>query len=85
MTDTARLRELLAKATQGPWVDTGDENDTVAAADGLPVCYYVGVQNAALIVEAINALPGLLDEVDRLRASTRKAIAFQRAWERVKE
>jgi hypothetical protein len=74
MTDTARLRELLAKATPGPWVDTGDENDTVAAADGLPVCYYVGVQNAALIVEAVNALPGLLDDLGAAREQARAAL-----------
>jgi aspartate/methionine/tyrosine aminotransferase len=83
MTDTARLRELLAKGTQGKWEVDDEELVTIYGGSwGVahtamnarvtdkhsPMC---GVENAALIAEAITALPGLLDEVDRLRDAYR--------------
>jgi hypothetical protein len=80
-----RLRELRAKATEGPWETfsnyyqrkhhftragkaeaimdkTGNEIVAWAGFDGQPN----GEVNAALIVEAINALPALLDAVEAL-------------------
>ena len=67
MTDTALLRALLADATERPW-HTGSEID--------PKQVYVGwwqlaprafIDDVTLIVEAIPALPALLDELERLR------------------
>lgn len=83
---TDELRELLAKATPGPWVKRSHdgympdwcgivEPVEVAGADGHVVAnnetYYpaeISLENAALIVAAINALPELLDRSDRLTA-----------------
>lgn len=76
-----RLRELEAAATKGPWrVVPGDDVDTVCS-DKHDICqpYEVAVRghysrapgdaNAALIAEARNALPLLLDEIEKLRAA----------------
>jgi len=87
-----RLRELRAKATEGPWETfsnyyqrkhhftragkaeaimdkTGNEIVAWAGFDGQPN----GEVNAALIVEAINALPALLDAVEALEPFAREA------------
>lgn len=64
------LRALMAKATPGPWA----QNESGIDAEGvgqIVVCNYWadiihGRKNAALIVAAVNALPGLLDELARL-------------------
>jgi hypothetical protein len=95
MTDTAKLRELLAKATPGPWktiqaakpngaeqsIDCGifaGRDDLLAETfeivgyldgKGSPYKKLPSEVNAALIVAAVNALPALLDEIDKLRAA----------------
>jgi hypothetical protein len=86
MTDTARLRELLAKATPGPWEalpwEQGAGGTDWCLWGPKPPSYTVehdfrgdfgNGADAALIAEAITALPGLLDEVDRLRTELFKA------------
>ncbi len=86
MTDipVARLRELLAKATPGPWEaqEPSVEEDPGVTIVGAPLEGLVGATllwpteidakdtaraeaNAALIVEAINALPTLLDALSQ--------------------
>lgn len=78
-----RLRELLGKATEGPWVENTHDIWTVRA-DGQPgipllreeigsyrswgraTTHEEREANAALIVEAINALPALLAVVEAL-------------------
>jgi hypothetical protein len=67
----AELRALCEAATPGPWradpepvdapgwVSAGDRHEPVAEV-------YGGTHNAALIAAARNALPDLLDEVERL-------------------
>jgi len=90
-----RLRELLEKATRGPFsfVSHGDKttgfcfgtaldsSDTPIAGeienDDYTVCdfigdIYTGFVDATLIVEAINALPALLDELDSLHEAREK-------------
>ena len=87
MTDTAKLRELLAAGTQGEWSVT-DEHEILSTEnrnDGEPYqertliaqgecsqnwgyIEWFNLADAALIVAAVNALPALLDEVDKLRA-----------------
>jgi len=67
MTDTQKLRELLAKATPGPWALNDD--DTISLASGEKTAWRQAHRaNCALIVAAVNALPELLNEVERLRA-----------------
>jgi len=80
MTDTQKLRELLAKATPGPWensnghiglyIEERPEWSAIANVEHHPdqgASADEGNSNAALIVAAVNALPDLLDEVERLR------------------
>lgn len=55
--EIARLRALEAKATPGPWENCA----------GVPVEFTIPA-DCHLIVKMRNALPALLDEVDRLRA-----------------
>ena len=50
--DTAELRRMMAEATPGPWVRAG---------------LFDNPHDAALSTAAVNALPALLDEVERLR------------------
>lgn len=70
MTDLARLRELLAAATPGPW-ETAERSDTINVQAGqraVARCQRkAGVwRDAALIVAAVNALPALLDRIEAL-------------------
>jgi hypothetical protein len=99
--DLRGLRELLEKATPGPWFasdrKTGaakidvfaEDGDSVQTASHVARCggkpperamlseldgiwessriAREGQANAALIVAAVNALPGLLNEISRLR------------------
>jgi hypothetical protein len=80
--DTKRLRELLAKATPGPWraERIGEEESLVHAPESAEqlakrrdvghACVFCDshhAANAELIAAAVNALPALLDEIDRLR------------------
>lgn len=82
---TTRLRELLVKATKGPWlicrsyfnnVETGYHITGPEHGSVFPICrkqYETGESNeqaqanAALIVEAVNTLPALLDALDEAR------------------
>lgn len=62
--DTARLRELLAKATPGPWEDgfywiVGPKNPT---AD--PLAAFVHDNDGPLIAALRNAAPALLDAAE---------------------
>jgi len=75
--DIDALRALLAKATQGPWTHAQSVSaDAITALEG---DYEIEVvsdvhrdDNAALIVAAVNALPSLCDEVERLRAEVER-------------
>ena len=83
MTDFANLRALLAGASPEPWFthphDVPGEPFpwsssvfwTGGAQDAVPRVIVARADNpdATLIVEAVNALPGLLDELERLRAA----------------
>lgn len=91
-TDTAALRELLAKATPGPWEATkrgieGNTYDDVIApgpVECMSHCYGGSSTvegdrydtDRALIVAAVNALPTLLDELDTARATLRRVEAL---------
>ncbi len=73
--DINQLRDLLAQATPGPWaVHYGYKLPHIKADDGRYILEAGTVYgprtkaDAALIVAAMNALPSLLDEVERLRA-----------------
>jgi hypothetical protein len=81
VTDVARLRALLAEASPRPWrpllrsrgmtgVHASDHVVYHARFD--PEClretHEMQTATAALIAEAVNALPALLDEVEALRA-----------------
>ena len=73
--DIARLRELLAKATPGPWVSESDlggdylySNETrrvILGEDYSSTCL-PSKETYALIVEAVNALPAILDRLEKL-------------------
>lgn len=81
---TTRLRELLVKATKGPWlicrsyfnnVETGYHITGPEHGSVFPICrkqYETGESNeqaqanAALIVEAVNSLPALLDALEEV-------------------
>jgi len=75
------LRALLAKATPGPLgpsgrailMPSGDMLAMLNLAMDVDECH----ANVALIVAAVNALPGLLDELDALRAVVRAADAMR--------
>ena len=73
MTDTKKLRELLAKGTKPPLeVKTNRAgNPTIGpvGSEGMIAPWIVSEEDAALIVSAVNALPALLDEVEGLRAA----------------
>ncbi|OWT61989.1 hypothetical protein [Candidimonas nitroreducens] len=96
--DTKRLRELLAKATPGPWHTKtecpgrccwhvfrdlplyGGEPDDAGNQDEPIVMNECSEDDAALMAEARNQLPAILDELDvgaaqiaQLRESLRKA------------
>lgn len=77
--DIAKLRELLAEAPPAPWTVTqgtpsmSGSKWTIRREDvpGIRVSghtYGHGCHVENLIVAAVNALPELLDEVERLRA-----------------
>ena len=77
------LRRLLAEATPGPWNDTGIKRDdgllgwVITGDDGNDVCQTIETYkttNASLIAAAVNALPALLDERERLREALRSCL-----------
>lgn len=77
------LRELLAASSATPWRVGEQVKRTLYVGVGLVGESARGVlaglldepADAALIVAAVNALPGLLDENDRLRAALKAADA----------
>ena len=86
---TADLRRLLADATPGPWVHPDPSWDSVWVTTDR--CIYASHDapearfDAALIVAAVNALPGLLDRLeaaDRLATAARDASPWKpmTAW-----
>lgn len=94
MTDYERLRALIAAATPGPWTigessffkspDWAPINsvgwtslaEVVVGLEG--DSHDEGQANAALIVEAINALPALLDTLSKLEAERDEATFYLR-------
>lgn len=66
--DRDHLRALDAAATPGPWETDDRDRNIRPAGPELPLAYDVRANDAALIVAARNALPALLDEIDRLEA-----------------
>lgn len=84
MTDTNKMRKLLAAATPPPWYGTWD----ISTADGDPIASTdvslasdpeESDANGDLIVAAINGLPAMLDELDAARADLREAMELLRA------
>jgi hypothetical protein len=79
--DTKALRELLAKATPGPWRHDAGDTAVFATAPSKTgsrllqtlVAGNAAPNDAALIVALHNAAPALLDEIDRLREVERAA------------
>lgn len=73
--DIDELRKLLAAATPGPWV----LNNIVVSAyicrstDGHAFESILGLTNAELIVAVVNALPELLDRLERYERALRDA------------
>ncbi len=89
MTDTTELRALLAKATKLPWEfgkspfevhnrDHGRLYFEIVAGDILIAALYGDDDDpdGQLIAEAVNALPDLLDTIDRLTAERNEARAL---------
>lgn len=84
MSEIARLRELLAKATTpGRWAVTTD-GIVPEADDGGPdfcaVANNAEPDDAALIVAAVNALPALLDRLEAAERVVAAARAIDRAY-----
>ena len=76
--DRAALRKLLARATRGrwTWIPTDKQHGpgfrfgAEGATDEAGYAY--GEQDTELLVEAVNALPALLDAVDEAEKALRK-------------
>ena len=103
--DRAELRRLLDEATPRPWTaefsgTTGPvvmDVQSVSALDHVAKCpHYRGSADSELIAAAVNALPGLLDALEKAEghrdslAATlievqREKLALERAIERVRE
>lgn len=92
MIDVGELRRLIEAATPGPWaLDSDEEYDIMIDGDDPFACvlegFLVGAHrptreaNAALIVAAVNALPSLLDENERLREALERAEAKFRHYD----
>jgi hypothetical protein len=76
-----RLRALLAEGTPTPWTaEHGGKQGAWLGHDSRWAALSCGdtpdeaTANAVLIVEAINALPGLLSEVERLQEELSEAV-----------
>lgn len=74
MTDAEikNLRYLMRAATPGPWVLEDKERSNLVSngevwVEAVVARNYQEINDAALIVAAVNALPGLLDEIERLK------------------
>jgi uncharacterized small protein (DUF1192 family) len=88
-TRESELRELIAKAKGLPW--SASRDGTIGPL-GYGVATIVAAcpedaraDMAALIVAAVNALPGLLDEIAALRARVEKAKAERDVWKAATE
>ena len=85
--DTKPLRELMQKATPGPWCHFGPHRDAIGyMPDGKyeDVPWYNASKqsdgnDAALIVAMRNELPALLDRIERLERLEEVAEALLRA------
>lgn len=82
--EIARQRELLAKATPGPWIAddcliltehenwlrqvVADTEDSVEMFNAKGEAHDASAANAELIVAAVNELPSLLDTAERVHA-----------------
>lgn len=87
MTDAEikNLRDLMRAATPGPWVLEGKELSKLVSngevwVEAVVAHNYQESNDAALIVAAVNALPGLLDEVERLRADLKETTERASQW-----
>ena len=72
MTDRTELRRLLDEATPGPWEAEGSQlwgPDGVLVAAVREHSTIVDRPDAQLIAAAVNALPGLLDQLDAAEAA----------------
>ena len=75
------LRKLAKAATPGPWWQEWVDGDEWFAVYGQPmgnfvcpeVCTTDDADDTNLLVAAVNALPGLLDELDETEAKLRRA------------
>jgi hypothetical protein len=71
------LEKLLAEATQGKWYRSNNmdyvvgEDGPIAECEPIEGYFRKHVANAALIVAAINALPGLIESARELQALKR--------------
>lgn len=98
--DRETLRALIAAATPLPWAEFCESDDCwiqQADAEGAPVGIQavmestpeaINPENKALVLAAVNALPGLLDHIDRLTFAWKQAegdisgaLAFARKME----
>lgn len=78
--DVKALRELLAKATPGPWQSI--DNVIFSVEPGGPHPLEGNCADGALIVAAINALPALLDAAeDRERLSAGLGAALRWSYD----
>ena len=65
--DRAHLRELLGKATPGPW-EVDSMGDISRGPFNVCIPYATKNEDRDLIVAAVNALPALLATADRVAA-----------------
>ena len=92
MTDRTELRRMLDGATPRPWEWTTDLDALLGGEEGeyrvidtaLALrSYYVlrvASEDAALIAAAVNALPGLLDQLDAAEAALARVRELHGGW-----
>ena len=68
--EIAELRTLEAQATKAPWADAGPHPSVIG--DARLIIETETPHDAALIAAMRNALPDLLDDIDRLSAINRE-------------
>lgn len=82
MIDTKELRALEAKATPGPWYGRPSFLTDTFQIHGERQVVVAGVsrgRDAEFIIASRNAIPALLDELDRLREEGEKLVGVLRA------